>query len=812
MSKCECCGKNLPPFSKKIKIGDCYVCSSCSILYFPKIIGGEETAKDTINKIDNLLNTKRTSISNSFVSELAESKIKTEKWLRDYYEERRQSEEKQRKEIERLNEENRRFVEVRRQEEAKRQEERKKEKDLLFEELFKTRNDSKMRKLLSIYGLSSDAIEEYFDILSKEFTFANAQDSSLDNFMSFIYDRNRVLRITFRLNPDPRPNFIESHMEIKKLADDVINKSQDIANSWLKELQQQIDDAKEKTVIPEIKYDKNYYGSWFYVTIPIVKDISNRISKIDFGIYSVFDDMYVEYDSETKKYYCNPSHTITGFSSSVSFTRNDGAETRFKKIQKKVIEIDILERNRQLKKQNEEMSLVLQNCLKINEVINEKELDTPTRIEPNNIEAIINELNFKGSISINFQEKSLNEIKEQIQDYCREALEGAKRLKEIVFFLAKDNRRIELLNQEIASEYQEKLRYFQLRKAILSTSYFKDKDKTKQSVEDYVSKILLGSEYPTHFEKSVLVEYDAEKGRCIIEYQLPTENNIPTIEEYKYNAVENKPDAIKEKQADISKKWTKYAHSICLRSINEVFNNTVEVKEVIFNGWLKGRNKSTGKEQNNCILSIQTSRNNIMDLEIENVDGVSWFKTFKGVSAAVLSDCVPIQPIQTTNKADKRFIVAHGVADSINEGTNLAAMDWQEFEHLIRELFEKEYGSSGSEVKITQSSRDGGVDAVIFDNDPIRGGKIIIQAKRYTNTVGVSAVRDLYGTIMNEGAMKGILVTTSDFGSDSYAFAKDKPITLLSGGHLIWLLNKHGYHARIDLEEAKKLNEGQPER
>jgi restriction system protein len=81
----------------------------------------------------------------------------------------------------------------------------------------------------------------------------------------------------------------------------------------------------------------------------------------------------------------------------------------------------------------------------------------------------------------------------------------------------------------------------------------------------------------------------------------------------------------------------------------------------------------------------------------------------------------------------------------------MAAMDWEDFEHLVRELFEKEFAISGGEVKVTQASRDGGVDAIAFDPDPIRGGKIVIQAKRYTNTVGVAAVRDLYGTVVNEG-------------------------------------------------------------
>jgi restriction system protein len=56
---------------------------------------------------------------------------------------------------------------------------------------------------------------------------------------------------------------------------------------------------------------------------------------------------------------------------------------------------------------------------------------------------------------------------------------------------------------------------------------------------------------------------------------------------------------------------------------------------------------------------------------------------------------------------------------------------------------------------------------------------------------------------MNEGASKGILVTTSDFGPDSYEFAKGKPLTLLNGANLLHLLGKHGKKARIDIKEAR---------
>ncbi|RYE54732.1 MAG: restriction endonuclease, partial [Sphingobacteriales bacterium] len=59
--------------------------------------------------------------------------------------------------------------------------------------------------------------------------------------------------------------------------------------------------------------------------------------------------------------------------------------------------------------------------------------------------------------------------------------------------------------------------------------------------------------------------------------------------------------------------------------------------------------------------------------------------------------------------------------------------------------------------------------------------------------------------VMNEGATKGILVSTADYGPDAYEFAKNKPITLLNGSNLLFLLEKHGHKARIDLAEAKRM-------
>lgn len=227
------------------------------------------------------------------------------------------------------------------------------------------------------------------------------------------------------------------------------------------------------------------------------------------------------------------------------------------------------------------------------------------------------------------------------------------------------------------------------------------------------------------------------------------------------------------------------------------------VKTIVLNGWADYIDRTTGETKRAYVSSLLADTGRLRALNLPAVDVVQAFTALKGVTARAQT-VVPVAPIVPMNTNDRRFVDARDVLDGMPSEQNLATMPWEDFEHLCRELFEKEFASDGAEVKITQASRDAGVDAIIFNPDLIKGGKIVIQAKRYAATVDVSAVRDLFGTVHNEGAMKGILVATSTFGSDSYNFIANKPLTLINGTQLLRLLGKHGYAFRIDLAEAKK--------
>ncbi len=329
----------------------------------------------------------------------------------------------------------------------------------------------------------------------------------------------------------------------------------------------------------------------------------------------------------------------------------------------------------------------------------------------------------------------------------------------------------------------------------------------KDASEIYYTELLERINLPLEFENETKCEYNAGSNMLIVDITLPTVDNLPNIKKVTYVKSSGEYKESYQSDAFMKKMYDKAVYDIVLLTLKALFAaNDPNVEVIVLNGKVNTIDKTTGKAISPCILSVNVSRESFKELNLEYIDSMEWFKSSKGISAVTLTKITPVAPIVEISKEDSRFIAGYEVADELDESVNLAAIDWQDFENLIREIFAEEFNSNGGEVKITQASRDGGVDAIAFDPDPIRGGKIIIQAKRYTNVVGVSAVRDLYGTVMNEGATKGILVTTSNYGNDAYEFAKGKPLTLMNGANLLFLLEKHGHKARIDLKEAKELN------
>lgn len=279
-------------------------------------------------------------------------------------------------------------------------------------------------------------------------------------------------------------------------------------------------------------------------------------------------------------------------------------------------------------------------------------------------------------------------------------------------------------------------------------SYFKGEP---EAILKYCELVLERSEYPASFPKEEFeLDYNPQNGILIVDYRMPSPSDMPTLEQVTY--IKSRDEFIEKHipQSRFNSLYDSVLYQIAIRTIHEIFeaDQIQKVASVVFNGYVQTADPATGVQITPCVLSVQANKEEFEGLLLENIEPKASFKRLKGIGSSKLHSLTPVAPVLRIERTDSRFVQPYAVVDKLDEEDNLAAMDWEDFEHLIREIFEKEFAGHGGEVKITRASRDKGVDAVAFDPDPIRGGKIVIQAKRYTNTVGVDAVRDLYGTVI----------------------------------------------------------------
>lgn len=317
-----------------------------------------------------------------------------------------------------------------------------------------------------------------------------------------------------------------------------------------------------------------------------------------------------------------------------------------------------------------------------------------------------------------------------------------------------------------------------------------------RAVTDYFALVLQASRYPDGFPHSFRLAYIPESQQLAVQYQLPGFHVIPTAAEYKYVRT---GDKVTERARPIRDQHALYKDlvaQVTVRTVREIFDADRDelVETIAFNGHVDTINTATGQEENPCLVTLMATRDTFLRRNFRQVDAVACLLDLSASVSKNPAELVPVRPVLDFNMVDPRFVEEADVLSSLDQRTNLMDLSPGHFESLITNLFTR----IGLEARQTQASRDGGVDCVAFDNRPIFGGKVIIQAKRYKNTVGVSAVRDLFGSVHNEGASKGILVTTSGFGPAAYDFAKDKPLELITGSHLLYLLREHaGLDAKI---------------
>jgi restriction system protein len=106
---------------------------------------------------------------------------------------------------------------------------------------------------------------------------------------------------------------------------------------------------------------------------------------------------------------------------------------------------------------------------------------------------------------------------------------------------------------------------------------------------------------------------------------------------------------------------------------------------------------------------------------------------------------------------------------------------------------------------------DGGVDGVI-NEDRLGLDRVYVQAKRYApaNSIGRPDVQAFVGSLVGQGATKGVFVTTSYFSTQATEYVRHltQRVILIDGQRLATLLIEHNVGVRVSRAlEFKKLDE-----
>lgn len=164
-----------------------------------------------------------------------------------------------------------------------------------------------------------------------------------------------------------------------------------------------------------------------------------------------------------------------------------------------------------------------------------------------------------------------------------------------------------------------------------------------------------------------------------------------------------------------------------------------------------------------------------------------WNTSFNSEKDAVGEENISIDSFKTPQELleSSYQIITNNVADELLDRIKKASPSF--FEKLVVDvLLAMGYGGfDATNGQVTQYSGDGGIDGIIKE-DKLGLDTIYIQAKRWENTVPVSAVRDFAGSLLSKKARKGVFITTSSFPQSAYDYVLsiEPKIILIDGEQL----------------------------
>ncbi|HTJ68651.1 MAG TPA: restriction endonuclease [Actinospica sp.] len=307
-------------------------------------------------------------------------------------------------------------------------------------------------------------------------------------------------------------------------------------------------------------------------------------------------------------------------------------------------------------------------------------------------------------------------------------------------------------------------------------------------VLQFFSVVAANEQWPDSFPSQRRAAWDASSRQLVIAWQVPAVEVVPQTSRYRYVKSTDQEKSIDRPVTERREIYRNLLAQSVLRVAYRFFTADYAqcLQSIAFTGVVTATDPATGREAEFPLVSLAVQRDALAAVDLRHADPVSCIEGLGGRLSAKPDQLQAVIPYRLPESVRGEQRHEGGAADSADDDIDLLEMDPLAFEQLVAELFK----CRGFDVMTTSRSGDGGVDVYAVDPDPLTGGKIVIQVKRYRKTVSPAVVRELYGTVIAQGAAMGILVTTSGFGPDSHRFAEKLPLKLVDGRELVQLLRE----------------------
>ncbi len=206
--------------------------------------------------------------------------------------------------------------------------------------------------------------------------------------------------------------------------------------------------------------------------------------------------------------------------------------------------------------------------------------------------------------------------------------------------------------QRSENERQAKLQCFREEAEVLRMAHIEKRRQRDQAVDTFVAAYRLGdrdavinynsmvleqSAYPDGFPQEFRIDYDPVSKELAIHYGLPDEGIVPKEKGYRYRERKDEIEAISRKPSEAKELYVDIVASVTLRTIHEVLeaDQGSHIRSVSFNGYIQTIDKATGSDANPCIVSVMTTREKFIGLNLARIDKLQCLRSL-GAKISVL--------------------------------------------------------------------------------------------------------------------------------------------------------------------------------